>query len=146
MESGSLDEPLHRWDAIAEEYDWRTLFLGNGLSINLWPNFGYRTLVEHARLAWTEELLFQGEDTPNFEVVLADIITAIWIAAVCDGVKTPAIDAMERSFRRIQDALIQAIRAPSLSTSGETLTIEESMTLRARTENAGHVGDDDEWS
>lgn len=111
MESGSLDEPLHRWDDIAEEYDWRTLFIGNGLSINLWPDFGYRTLVEHARLAWTEELLFQGEDTPNFEVVLADIITAIWIAAVCDGVKTPAIDAMERSFRRIQHALIQAIRA-----------------------------------
>jgi len=26
---------------------------------------------------------------------------------------------------------------PSLSTSGETLTIEESMTLRSRTENAG---------
>jgi len=35
---------------------------------------------------------------------------------------------------------------PSLSTSGETLTIEESMTLRARTENAGHVGDEHEWS
>ena len=35
---------------------------------------------------------------------------------------------------------------PSLSTSGETLTIEESMTLRARTENAGHVGDEQEWS
>jgi len=35
---------------------------------------------------------------------------------------------------------------PSLSTSGETLTIEESMTLRARTENAGHVGDEYEWS
>ena len=34
---------------------------------------------------------------------------------------------------------------PSLSTSGETLTIEESMTLRARTENAGH-GDEHEWS
>jgi starch phosphorylase len=37
-------------------------------------------------------------------------------------------------------------RHPSLSTSGETLTIEESMTLRARTENAGHVGDEHEWS
>jgi hypothetical protein len=38
--------------------------------------------------------------------------------------------------------------APSLSTSGETLTIEESMTLRARTENAGHAGDEHErsWS
>ena len=35
--------------------------------------------------------------------------------------------------------------APSLSTSGETLTIEESMTLRAGTENAGHVGDEYEW-
>jgi hypothetical protein len=37
---------------------------------------------------------------------------------------------------------------PSLSTSGETLTIEESMTLRARTENAGHAGDEHErsWS
>ena len=38
------------------------------------------------------------------------------------------------------------VRLPSLSTSGETLTIEESMTLRARTENAGHVGDEHEWS
>ena len=38
--------------------------------------------------------------------------------------------------------------APFLSTSGETLTIEESMTLRARTENAGHAGDEHErsWS
>ena len=35
---------------------------------------------------------------------------------------------------------------PSLSTSGETLTIEESMTLRARTENAGDVGVEHEWS
>ena len=39
---------------------------------------------------------------------------------------------------------------PSLSTSGETRTIEESMTLRARTESAGHVGDEHErrwcWS
>jgi len=35
---------------------------------------------------------------------------------------------------------------PSLPTSGETLTIEESMTLRARTENAGHVADEHEWS
>ena len=38
-----------------------------------------------------------------------------------------------------------AVLVPSLSTSGETLTIEESMTLRARTENAGH-GDEYEWS
>jgi hypothetical protein len=35
---------------------------------------------------------------------------------------------------------------PSLSTSGETLTIEESMTLRARTEQRRDVGDEQEWS
>ena len=36
--------------------------------------------------------------------------------------------------------------APSLSTSGETLTIEELLTLRARTETAGDVGVEHEWS
>jgi hypothetical protein len=35
---------------------------------------------------------------------------------------------------------------PSLSTSGETLTIEESMTLRARMEQRQDVGDEYEWS
>jgi hypothetical protein len=44
------------------------------------------------------------------------------------------------------DARLGAAPLPSLSTSGETLTIEESMTLRARTENAGHVADEYEWS
>jgi len=43
-------------------------------------------------------------------------------------------------------ATIRGMVGPSLSTSGETLTIEESMTLRARTETAGHVGDEHEWS
>ena len=38
------------------------------------------------------------------------------------------------------------IARPFLSTSGETLTIEESMTLRARTETAGDVGDEHGWS
>jgi hypothetical protein len=36
--------------------------------------------------------------------------------------------------------------APSLSTSGETLTIEESMTLRARTEQRRDVGHEHGWS
>jgi hypothetical protein len=44
------------------------------------------------------------------------------------------------------DFEVIVLGGPSLSTSGETLTIEESMTLRARTENAGDVGDEHEWS
>ena len=38
------------------------------------------------------------------------------------------------------------LKLPSLSTSGETLTIEELLTLRARTETAGDVGVEHEWS
>jgi hypothetical protein len=44
------------------------------------------------------------------------------------------------------EELMFAEQHPSLSTSGETLTIEELMTLRARTENAGDVGVEHEWS
>jgi len=58
----------------------------------------------------------------------------------------------QRRLRELVESLgcrwesVGRIFVPSLSTSGETLTIEESMTLRARTENAGHVGDEYEWS
>jgi len=48
-----------------------------------------------------------------------------------------------KKFAELSPAL--QLRVPSLSTSGETLTIEESMTLRARMENAGY-GDEHEWS
>ena len=42
-------------------------------------------------------------------------------------------------------AILQRLAGLTLSTSGRTLTIEESMTLRARTENAAQ-GDEREWS
>jgi len=54
-------------------------------------------------------------------------------------------DLRER-FARFGLELHEGKTPPSLSTFGETLTMEESMTLRARTENAGHVGDEHEWS
>jgi hypothetical protein len=69
----------------------------------------------------------------------------------------PALKVDEPHERLARHALVSAAAVaheppvaialvPSLSTSGETLTIEESMTLRARTENAGHVGVEHEWS
>ena len=38
------------------------------------------------------------------------------------------------------------LRMPSLSTSGETLTIEESMNLEGENGERRNVGDDQEWS
>ena len=43
-------------------------------------------------------------------------------------------------------ALGQPTLAPSLSTSGETLTIEESMNLEGEDEARRNVGDEHEWS
>lgn len=62
----------------------------------------------------------------------------------------PRQQRYEGAAQVIRDRRCEAQRAcvglvPSLSTSGETLTIEELLTLRARTENAGH-GDDYERS
>ena len=58
-----------------------------------------------------------------------------------------SLRAHESYYPRLETSFgVLARDLPSLSTSGETLTIEESMTLRARTENAGHVGVEHEWS
>jgi thiopeptide-type bacteriocin biosynthesis protein len=62
-----------------------------------------------------------------------------------DGKEYRVRQAILRRLLGTPDALIPE-PGPSLPTSGETLTIEESMTLRARTENAGHVADEYEWS
>lgn len=70
MESGRLDGTLHRWETIADEHDWRTLPIGNGLSTNVWPDFRYRTLFDFADLSPTDRILFEAEETPNFELVL----------------------------------------------------------------------------
>jgi hypothetical protein len=49
-------------------------------------------------------------------------------------------------FRALKAPAAARALPPSLSTSGETLTIEELLTLRARMENAGDVGVEHEWS
>jgi predicted dinucleotide-binding enzyme len=66
---------------------------------------------------------------------------------LASGGETLRLSSADTESARTLAAAIgrRAAAAPSLSTSGETATIEESMTLRARTENAGH-GDEYEWS
>src|SRR5215211_9372539 len=102
-----LDGSLERWSDIAGQFREAALFLGNGLSINVWSRFQYRALFDHARdggLTESDLALFQ--DTPNFERVLADLNTTIRVAAL-EGVST---QRFERRYRRIQLALGHAIR------------------------------------
>jgi hypothetical protein len=109
-----LDGSLSDWDDISEAEEWAVLLLGNGLSINVWPSFAYRSLFDHAAgggLTADDLLLFEG--TPNFERVLADLNTAIRVAQAA-GVDPAPFFA---HYRRIQLALGHAIRQVHLTRS-----------------------------
>jgi Domain of unknown function (DUF4917) len=101
------DGSLVQWDEIADDFEWKTLVLGNGLSINVWPRFAYRSLYDHARdegLTEQDRALFA--DTANFERVLGDISTAIRVGEVV-GLDTAPLYTR---YRSVQLALGNAIR------------------------------------
>ena len=105
--AGEPDGTLFDWRDIATSYKWDTLLLGNGMSINIWEPFGYRKLYDRAKLGGLsaqDRKLFSS--TPNFERVLADLLTAIRVSDAV-GLETKLL--LER-YRNIQRALVQAIR------------------------------------
>ncbi len=101
------DGTLSDWRDLADRYEWDTLLLGNGMSINIWEPFGYAKLYDHARSAGLtnqDRKLFAP--TPNFERVLADLLTAI---RVNDAVGIDTKPLFER-YRNVQRALGHAVR------------------------------------
>jgi Domain of unknown function (DUF4917) len=114
MTSSSIDGSLASWDEISDAAEWQGLLLGNGLSINVWPRFGYGSLFDHAQdgsLTATDRVLFQSRS--NFELVLADLNVAI---RTCDLVGVDTAPLYER-YRSIQLALGHAIREVHLTRS-----------------------------
>jgi hypothetical protein len=110
--SAAPDGSLFDWQEIADEHSWDGLLLGNGLSINVWPNFAYDSLFDYVRgggLKRGDVRLFHG--TPNFERVLADLNTAI---RVCEATGVDAGPFYIR-YRRIQRGLAHAIRQVHLN-------------------------------
>ena len=105
--AGEPDGTLLDWRDIAASHKWDTLLLGNGMSINVWEPFGYRKLYDRAKLAdlsAQDRKLFSS--TPNFERVLADLLTAI---RVNDAVDLDTRPLLER-YRNIQRALARGVR------------------------------------
>lgn len=105
--AGEPDGTLFDWKDIATSYELDTLLLGNGMSINIWEPFGYSKLYDRARsggLSPRDRKLFAA--TPNFERVLADLLTAIRVNGAV-GLDTKPLLAR---YRDIQRALVQAIR------------------------------------
>jgi hypothetical protein len=110
--AGEPDGRLVDWREIASAYGWDTLLLGNGLSINVWEPFGYRKLFDRARsggLSAQDRELFAH--TPNFERVLADLLTAIRVGEVY-GQHTRVL---RKRYGSIQRALVGAVREVHLN-------------------------------
>jgi len=94
---------------IAED-GWENLLLGNGMSINLSPDFAYETLREEADVARDlerpEREIFELFRTTNFEVVLAKLQDTIALAAVVGERARPYLER----FLRVQEALGSTVR------------------------------------
>ncbi len=111
MSTPRLDGSLAAWPDLASRYSSAALLSGNGLSVNVWPAFGYGSLFDQARGdgLTAEDLALFGE-TENFERVLSDLNTAI---RVNETLSQPA-DAIYERYRSIQRGLGHAVRAVHL--------------------------------
>lgn len=112
MASDTPDGTLHRWDDVKDAHTWQVLLLGNGMSINVWEPFGYQRLLDEGakrHLTATDLALFDG--TPNFERVLADLITAIRVSQIVGA----DADLLYQRYRAIQNALGHSVRQVHLT-------------------------------
>jgi hypothetical protein len=103
---------LLEWSDIADE-QWRVLLLGNGLSMNVYPYFGYQSLYAEAHepdfeegLSPREQAIFDRFETKNFEVVLAKLRDGIMLA---EGMGLDP-EPYRRRFLEIQAALGRTVR------------------------------------
>ncbi len=132
MGSGhEIDGTLASWEELEESCLWGTLLLGNGLSRNIWPDFGYPSLYEkamagtrHGGLSDTDKELFSVLETRNFERVLAELNAAIRVARVCGIDPAP----FEERYRSVQAALGAAVRSAHL----EHLEIDRAALVKVR--------------
>lgn len=113
--SGALLE----WNEIAH-HGWQILLLGNGLSINVSPFFGYRSLYKEANdpnfkegLSQSERAIFDAFRTTNFEAVLARLRDGIVLAETMGEDTEP----YRRRFREVQAALGRTVRRVHLERS-----------------------------
>lgn len=111
---------LRDWSEIAEE-GWRTLLLGNGMSINVSARFDYASLFneagERGTLGDADREIFEAFDTENFEVVLAKLRDAITLAEIMEEsaeIVEGASEPYRQRFRSVQRALGATIRSVHL--------------------------------
>lgn len=100
----SIDGDLTDWDALSSG-EWPTLLLGNGLSMNLWAGFGYKSLFSSAKLSDEAKAIFTQLGTTNFEQCLECLHHAN-VALRALGDSTARVDA---TYGQVRDALFTTV-------------------------------------
>jgi Domain of unknown function (DUF4917) len=102
----TLGARLRPWSDYADE-EWPTLFVGNGLSINVWHGFSYDRLYDQAALDTAAIHVFEELGTTNFEAVLEALMHAeIVLSALRRRTTGPA-----RITKSVRNALFNTVRA-----------------------------------
>lgn len=131
--SNRTDGFLYNWSDINnDDFEWSSILIGNGSSINVWDNFGYTSIYDHAAaksstnpLTPADSNLFGALNTHNFEQVLSSLNTAKIINQALglgyakitqryDSIKASLISAISEvhiPWRKTPDKVIETIRA-----------------------------------
>lgn len=101
----SIDGNLADWSEL-DDRDWSTLLLGNGLSMNLWPGFGYKSLYAAAKLSDEAKAIFDELGTTNFEQCLECLHHA---NIALRALKEPTVQ-VDATYEAVKDALFNTVR------------------------------------
>jgi len=99
------DVEIQRWDSLSQLCNWRTLLLGNGFSVNIWPKFDYKNLLVTANLSTTVQGLFSRLETTDFESVLSELQRAVAVDQSFDI--NPEL--LSKAYKEIKEKLFDAI-------------------------------------
>ena len=99
-------DQLKKWADLKDDFQWDTLVVGNGFSINIWRDFAYSRLFEQATLDSAAHRLFSDFETENFETVLE----ALWHAERTLIALKRQTAGVTKLYEHVQSALFQAVR------------------------------------
>lgn len=121
----TLDSDLPSWETVRASHTFQTLITGNGMSINIWPRFGYSSLYDKAGLSADDRAVFTACGSTNFEEVLArlaetrQILRAThrrtrWVKRLYGDIRTGLFQAVRDSHvprAQLPDATLLAVAA-----------------------------------
>ncbi len=99
---------------------WPSLFVGNGLSINVWGGFAYHRLYDQATLPQAAVDVFTGLDSTNFEFVLEVLMHTETVLNAL-GRDVGEVKDLYSNVRRQLFETVRAVHAPWTAVPSSTL-------------------------